>query len=65
MQLIAASSMQQQIETNLRKAVEASALLLEQEMELPFAPGLASQASKADGTKRRGSVCHEPVGLKH
>jgi hypothetical protein len=65
MQLIAASSMQQEIEANFRKTVESSAMLLEQEMELPFAVGAATLASKANAIKRRGSVRHEPTGLKN
>ena len=43
MQLIAASSMQQHMQANARKAVESSALFLEQELELPFASSEAME----------------------
>ena len=65
MQLIAASSMQQQIEANLRKTVESSALLLEQELELPFVVGAATLASKANATIKRGGARPEHARLKH
>ena len=39
MQLIAVSTMQQQIEGDLKKAIDSSALLLEKELELPFELG--------------------------
>ena len=60
MQLIAASSMQQQIEANFRKTVESSASLLEQELELPFAVSNAKVAAQAKGTQRRGRSVKEP-----
>ena len=53
MQLIAASSMQHQIEVISRKTVESSAMLLEQERELPFAVSRVKVAVKAKGTQRR------------
>jgi ABC-type uncharacterized transport system substrate-binding protein len=65
LQLIAASSMQQQIEANFRKSVESSAMLLEQEMELPFAVVNGAQATKAKGAQSRGRSAHEPSRSKH
>jgi hypothetical protein len=45
MQLIAASSLQQQMGVNVRKAVESSALLVEQELEFPFAVSSAKKVA--------------------
>ena len=65
MQLIAVSTLQQGIEANLRKTVESSAILMEQELELPFVVGAATLASKENATKKRGGARLEPSGLKH
>ena len=65
MQLIAASSMQQQMEANVRKAVESSAWLLEREMELPFAVNSANLLTKKKGTQRRRKSVKEPSRPNH
>jgi hypothetical protein len=62
MQLIAASSMQHQLQRAASRVVESSALLLEQEFEVPFE--LHAEPGKAKGSQKQGRVVADPDDFK-